>query len=116
MKESEIFNEVKKFIASPLKNGYITDGVMTLYVRKSRQLIQGEIKRCFDLANVTVSESEQGKGIFKKFMHDLLVKFPNLNIYVESVLSDAVAHVIKDLGFTKQSDNNFDNNYYKLGK
>lgn len=117
---SDIYKEIKGFIRSPLRNGYITDDVFNIYVRKSRRAIQTkngrEIVRFFDIANITVRDDVQGQGHFQKFLEQLFLKFPELNIYIECILSPIVVHICEKFEFTKDIVYSQDINYYKLSK
>lgn len=94
---SDIFAKLDSFIASPKKNEYISDGNITVYVRKSSRVPEGEMLEFLDIANIGVERQNAGTG--KGFFTELLKRYPNTNIFVESILNPAIEHILNGLGF-----------------
>lgn len=82
---NKIFEEIDKFIKSPNRNQWIYTDEMSIYVRKSKRPLCGELIDFFDLATINVTCP--GKGMFTKFINEFMKKYPDLNIYIESVLT-----------------------------
>jgi len=102
--QEPIFKQLDLFLKSPSRNQWLHDDpenpIMSVYVRKSRRLINGSSKDFFDLASITIDESHWGQKIFQNFLKRLVSDYP-FNIYVESILSPAVEHVCEKFGFIK---------------
>jgi len=98
-----IFKQLEFFMSSKNRNMWLFDDkenpVFSIYVRKSHHIIDKKIYNFLDLASITIEESRQGEGIFTNFLKTLLEKYPNQNIYVESILNPAVKHICKKFGF-----------------
>jgi GNAT superfamily N-acetyltransferase len=90
---------LQQFLESDLRNSWISEGYIDVYVRKSRRIIDGQLTPCFDVASVTVQEDQQGKGLFTQFMQRIILEIDTM-IYVESILNPAVERVCESLGFT----------------
>jgi hypothetical protein len=79
----------KEFIQDESTNrSWINEEHICVYVRRSKRFIDGQLKDCLDLANVSVDEEERGKGIFSKFLIHFEKEAVNLNrtVYLENVL------------------------------
>jgi hypothetical protein len=92
------------------------DNSIKIYVRKSqRNIMTHEGHKLFpflDLANIEVTE--QGIGTFTNFLTELLKKYPDTNLYVESILNPKVESILKKFGFVYKSEDQFDINMYLL--
>lgn len=95
-------SQIKTFLESPLTNTYISTKEMNLYVRKSKRFLEGKIYNCFDLARILVYEPNRGKGIFTKFYKELVSTYPEMNIFVESILNERFAERLKFLGLKEK--------------
>lgn len=91
-----ILESLQEFIDSPKRNDWLYSDNIKVYVRKSHRTYDKEMVKCLDIANVTVKD--RGRGEFTRMMTGLVEKF-NCNIFVESIMSPAVTHVCKKLGF-----------------
>ena len=108
-----IFDEIDKFIESPAKNQWIHSNEMYIYVRKSKRLIGTEYVDFFDLATINVNSP--GKGVFTKFIDEFVKRYPDLNIYIESVLTERFRNFIScKLKFEKYPI--YDNCFYKISE
>lgn len=90
---------LQEFLESSLRNAWIVDGFIDVYVRKSKRIIDGKMVDCFDVASVSVQEDQQGKGLFTDFMR-MVIERMDCCIYVESILNPAVERICESLGFT----------------
>jgi hypothetical protein len=89
-----------EFLRSNLRNSYIRENHMEVYVRKSTRLIKGEWIQFIDVANVTVEWDFRSKGIFTGFLKSLIFDY-EFNIYVESILNPIVERICLNLGFSR---------------
>lgn len=99
------------FIKSDLRNSYIEEDGMSIYVRKSKRIVNKEVLSFIDIANVVVDEEVRCKGFFTRFMNRLVDEY-SFNIYVESILSPHVERTCKKLGFVRTDP--FNLNMHKL--
>ena len=113
---TNIFDMVNLFIKSKNRNQWLDDGVIKLYIRKSKRFINGEFIDFIDIANISVDENHQNVGIFREFMSLLISKYPHVNIYVESILNSYVTKVLTKLDFIKLGNDEYDVNMYRLKK
>lgn len=95
---TEIFDEIDKFLSSNLRNTYVNDKNISIYVRKSKRFIDGNYYDFFDIANISIEEEYQNKHVFTDFIEKFISKYP-FNIYVESILNPAVTTVLNKFGF-----------------
>ena len=73
-------------------------GFNSLYVRLSGRLIDDELLfPVFDVASVEVRE--KGQGTFTRRIRQVREKYPNLPIYVESVVNGRFAKYLERIGF-----------------
>ena len=56
-----------QFIQSDLRNAWIKERYISVYVRKSMRLLGESVTPCLDIANVEVVESKRGVGVFTSF-------------------------------------------------
>jgi len=100
----------KEFIESTLRNSYITEDTVTIYLRKSMRLIEGRILPCIDIANISVGEQSRGKRVFTNYMKMLVEDYgKENNLYVESILNSVIIPTLERLEFirlTSQEDIN----------
>ena len=109
------------FINGSVRNAWLNFNEMEVYVRKSVRSFPS-IERtiwCFDVANINVIESAQGKGKFTKFFDDL-IKIANEHdfeaIFIESVINEKFAESLKNKpGFIEISRHRLERHFlYKL--
>ena len=103
---------LQEFLESPLRNSYIYEEHIEVYVRKSKRFIEGETRDFLDIANVTVEEKYRNQGVFTEFLKR--ASKTGRNIFVESILNPALEHICEKQGFTKVSWSEYDVNLYKL--
>lgn len=88
------------------KTAYISNDKMTVYVRITSHYIRGELPKTIDIANVSVDEEHQGKGVFKDFLKGVegMAKKYDRAVYVESVLSDILEVKLTTYGYTSNGE------------
>ena len=96
---NEVFQQLNDFLLSNQRNEWLACTTFKVFVRKSIRFYNGESFRCLDLASIEVEEEWQNKGIFTTFLTLLLSTYPELNIFVESILHPAVTHILKKFKF-----------------
>ncbi len=112
-----ILKKIQDFLNSENRNTYVTDNTLTLYIRKSKRIINGKLYSFFDLANFQVVENKQKREIFTNFLLALLKKYPNLNFFIESIINPKVIDIITPIGFKKVNNQEiYQIDYYRLGK
>jgi len=78
-------------------NSYVREpGFQDLYVRKSRRMLDGELREVLDIANVTVTE--EGTGTFTRLVERLST---NHSLFVENVLNHRFRKGLLKLGFVE---------------
>lgn len=70
-----------------LRNTYIQNDVLSLYIRKSRRVLNGEIVKCLDLANISIEEEYQNQGIFKMVVNVINELNPYEWLMIENTLN-----------------------------
>jgi hypothetical protein len=109
------------FINSPQRNAWLNFGEMEVYVRKAVRYfsgIEGTIW-CFDVANINIIETEQGKGKFTKFFDDLIKIVDEHDfeaIFIESVINEKFAESLRNKkGFIEISHHRLERHFlFKL--
>ena len=59
---------LQEFISLPMRNQWIREKDISIYVRKSVRYLNEEYFHCLDIASVEVDEGKRGEGIFKQFL------------------------------------------------
>lgn len=94
---------MKDFNISITANRWIYDDDdepnFSIYIRRAYHTFDGKLHKFLDLASISISENLQGKGIFTEFLKLLLKKYPEVNIYIESIQNPAIRHICKKFGF-----------------
>jgi len=88
-----IIDKLSAFIHSGLRNTWVMTEDMNLYVRKSKRSYKGVIIECFDFASIEIKNP--GNGIFTELLKQFELKYPHINIFVESVLTDRFSNHLK---------------------
>lgn len=96
-KSNNIEQLLMEFMESKLKNCWLDDGYILVYVRKGHHLIDGHVCSTFDIANVKIEKEHQGKGYFKKFIE--LVEGIGLLVYVETILNPNLIEMLRKHGY-----------------
>jgi hypothetical protein len=109
---SNLISELDKFLNSSIRNQYIGDENISIYIRKSKRSIDGKLIDFLDIANISIDEKIQGKKVFTNLIQTIISKYPNTNIFVESILNPAVETVLNKFSFKRKSGP--DNNMYLL--
>lgn len=107
---------LKQFITQTyIRNAWIEEDYVKIYVRKSIRNINGKLFHFLDLASIEVEEEYQNSGIFTKLITDILSIYPDLNIFVEAILNPIIPHVLNKFDFIEQSnEGEFQFNMYLL--
>ena len=111
---TKIFKEIDKFLSSNLHNMWVDDGVIFIYVRKSKRYVEKSTIDFFDIANVTVNEAYQNKGVFTNFIKEFILRYPTKNIYVESILNPILFTLLKKFDFKTIESSGADINMYLI--
>jgi len=105
-----IFKQLELFMSYKNRNMWLFDDeddpIVSIYVRKAHHRVGKQTYDFLDLASISIVESRQGEGIFTDFLRRLLEKYPNQNIYVESILNPAVRHICNKFGFIDVDSDN----------
>ncbi|MES2729991.1 MAG: hypothetical protein V4621_07875 [Pseudomonadota bacterium] len=57
-----------EFLASPIRNAWLEEPGMAVYVRKAYRVIDGVALHCLDIANIEVQLELQRHGVFKNWL------------------------------------------------
>lgn len=94
---AQFFDKLNYFIKSGIKNEWIIIDGFKMYVRKSKRYYKDNFIDCFDIASM---ESEiKGEGLFTKILVKILNRYPDMNIFVESILNSRLIPFLKRFGF-----------------
>ena len=108
-----------EFTKSKLRNQWIKEPHMQVYVRKSRRFVNDELIPCFDVASIQVKESHQGKGLFTNFLK-MVEEYSaenSLIVFVESVLNVRLRKFLERNGYIHHpSTSEICPSYYKPAK
>ena len=99
---SDILSEIDTFLKSSIRNVYVNDDKITMYIRKSQRLVNKQTVKFFDIGNISIDENHWGKGIFTNLISNLISKYPDMNIFVESILNPAIETALNKFNFEKQ--------------
>ena len=90
-----------QFLAQPQSNLWISERNIKVYVRKSMRYIPWTLVPCLDLANVEVTESKRGQGIFTAFLSKFETEAAKLKriVYVESILEPRLEKFLLARGY-----------------
>ena len=81
------------FINGYNNRSWLKFGHLAVYIRKSIRYKEP----CLDIANVSVNQKHQNKGIFIKFLE--IVEAKNIPIFVENVLTERFANFFLKRGY-----------------
>lgn len=108
----DILNKIDQFLNSSQRNMWVQNKAIKIYVRKSKRFFKGQMYDFFDFATIEVKKP--GQGLFTQILNKFEEKYPDKNIFIESVLTDRFADYIKNkLGFEEPEDN-YNRNFYKI--
>jgi hypothetical protein len=80
------------------RNAYVREpGFEKLYVRIGHRYLQGKRRVTLDIANVVAEKP--GSGVFTRLVERLNKEYPNVGIFVESVLNTRFHNKLYELGF-----------------
>ena len=106
----DILNQIEDFLNSNLRNLWIGNDEIKIYIRKSKRNFKGQLLDFFDFASIEVENT--GQGLFTQILKKFEEIYSNKNIFIESVLTDRFADYIKNkLGFEEPNN---DKNFYKI--
>jgi hypothetical protein len=108
----DISDKMKKLIRRFIKDAsgfssssWLEDSYMQVYVRKSHRLVNlrdGSDRfyiEAFDLANMSVREKWQNKGLAKSLFDFVIAEQPFDGIYAENILNGYLIPVVESRGF-----------------
>ena len=110
-------NKIRDWLTGPdrahLRNKWIYAAPFQIYLRKALHLINGERVTCLDLANITITERQRGKGLFKKLLVRLIEINPYKYIFVEGVMNKRIeAHLLRRGDFVKINHGDYPDDFY----
>lgn len=108
----DILNQISDFLKSNMKNTWIGNESISIYIRKSKRPYKNEMLDFFDFATIDVVET--GNGLFTQIVKRFEELYPNMNIFIESVLTDRFASYIKNKLEFEEILPNPSNNFYKI--
>lgn len=109
----DIMIQISVFLNSKENRRWIVNDAIRIYVRKSKRIFHNNFYDFFDFASIEATET--GTGLFTQIIKKFEERYPNKNIYIESVLSPRFAKYIETvLGFEKPDEINISSNFYKI--
>ena len=86
-----------------VKNTWIHERDISIYVRRSQRFIDDKATLCLDLASVEVVEGHRGIGIFTSFLNRFEEAATKLNrtVFVESILNARLIYFLSRRGYVK---------------
>lgn len=110
----DLFLDIQTFLKSKQRNTYVGNSYITIYIRKSMRGFDNKLINFFDIGNIEVVPEYQNKGYFTQFLIRLLKEYPNMNIFVESILNPILTNKLKQFGFKEQRINEYQLNMYLI--
>ena len=88
--------------AESVKNAWIYERDIAIYVRRSTRFINEKAVKCLDIGSVEVVEKHRGIGIFTSFLSRFEEEAKKLNraVFVESILNNRLAKFLSRRGYT----------------
>ena len=85
-----------------VRNCWIYERDIAIYVRRSTRFINNKPIKCLDLASVEVIEEHRGMGIFTGFLSRFEEAAKKLNraVFVESILNKRLEKFLEKRGYT----------------
>ena len=108
----DILNQISDFLNSNLRNTWIGNDSIRIYIRKSKRGYNKEMLDFFDFASIDVAETSN--GLFTQILKRFEEIYPNMNIFIESVLTDRFASYIKNNLEFEEILPNPCSNFYKI--
>lgn len=105
-----------EFLSSDHRNQWLNLPYGEIYIRNTQRFLEDERRRTLDLANITITKSERGKGHFKRLLDDLengLSRHGIKAIYIECVLEPLFLPFFEKRGY-KYDPHTTENSFYKL--
>lgn len=91
-----------------IRNSWVTEpGLDSLYVRYGSRYILTQYDNVLDIANITVEENRRGQGVFTNLVTRLRKDYPDVHIYVESVLEIRLGRHLLKMGFLEVMHDSF---------
>jgi len=104
-----------EFLASGLRNSWLHDDDMSIYVRRGAHRIGDTVKKCFDVANINVDEKKRGRGLFTAWLAqtEIDAKAADMEaVFVESILNARLHLRLLNCGY-KEVPNSYPISVYK---
>lgn len=108
----DILNQISDFLNSNLRNTWIGNDSIRIYIRKSKRGYNKEMLDFFDFASIDVAETSN--GLFTQILKRFEEIYPNMNIFIESVLTYRFASYIKNNLEFEEILPNPSSNFYKI--
>ena len=105
--------QLKEFIASDLRNKWLSDRTMTMYVRKSHRFLEGDFHTTLDLATCEVAPRKRRKGVCNAFLAQVEQSCPYEYIFIENVMVEGLAASLENHGWRKVNPAQPIPSYYK---
>lgn len=82
-------------------NALLEFGPLVAFVRVATHHLDGALTRTLDIGRIEVSPSQQGKGVFSKFLNHVerLAQKNGLAVYVESIQNEELIAALTNRGY-----------------
>ena len=86
-----------------LRNAWIYERDIAIYVRRSIRFINNQSVKCLDIGSVEVVEKRRGKGVFTAFLSRFEKEAKKLNraVFVESILEPRLVRFFIQRGYSR---------------
>lgn len=93
---------LEDFLAHPVRNTWIYEPPIEVYVRKGVHFIAdlGKPVRCLDVANIEVEEDQRRQGVFKTWLKKAEQICPFECVYIENVQNPVLHDFLVQTGYT----------------
>lgn len=108
---------LEKFFYSKLPNGWVKEGNLAAYLRKSIHHTHPRRQYAFlDIASVEVHPSYQGRGLFTRFLKrcEAIARIHHRGVYVENILNPKLAAFVYRQGYLPTEPRGVDTVFYKI--
>lgn len=101
---NNIVDQIESFLNSPLRNTWLDNDIIKVYVRKGSHIVEGKTNKFLDIANIQIEV--QSKGTYTLMLSKIMQRFPTQNIFVESIMDERFLNFHTKQGFKVQYVNN----------
>jgi GNAT superfamily N-acetyltransferase len=101
-----IAKQAEDFISLEIRNGWIENDEIRLYLRTGLRRIEGSTVKAVTIASVSVYERRKSRGIFTAILTEIekIAANAGLSVFVENVLNSRLADFFERRGYGECKD------------